>query len=208
MNAELHKGDLSGGVSFGDSVAVDTETMGLNPLRDRLCLVQLSDSQGNCHIVQFIRSSSHESNYTAPNLKALLGNQNVVKLFHFARFDVATIAHHLGVWCEPIYCTKIASKIARTNSDSHGLKDLCKNLLSVELSKRMQLSDWGNDILTEEQIAYAADDVLYLHRLREKLDYLLLREGRVGLARSCMDFIPTRARLDLEGWQGIDILGH
>lgn len=203
MAIHLHKGDLPPGLAFGDAVAVDTETMGLNPIRDRLCLVQLSRGDGDCHLVKF-----GPGRYAAPNLSALFADPAVVKLFHFARFDVATIKHHLGVLCEPIYCTKIASKLARTFTDRHGLKDLCRELLGVELSKQQQSSDWGAPELSPEQLDYAAADVLYLHRLKERLDEMLEREGRMELARACFRFLPTRALLDLGGWAEIDIFEH
>jgi len=208
LAVELHKGDLRGGIDLGSSVAIDTETMGLNPFRDRLCLVQLCDSEGHCHLIQFPPRAEGKPDYSAPNLKALLADQAITKLFHFARFDVATLAHHLGVWCERVYCTKIASKIARTNADRHGLKDLCRGLLGIEVSKQMQLSDWGREELTPEQLEYASEDVRHLHGLRERLDELLEREGRAELAASCFRFVPTRVRLDLAGWQGVDIFEH
>ena len=200
---ELHKGDLPDGLDFGDAVAIDTETMGLNPLRDRLCLVQLSAGDGICHLVQFAQDS-----YDAPNLKRLLGNPNVTKLFHFARFDLAMIKHYLDVDCGPVYCTKIVSRLTRTYTDRHGLKDLCRELLGIDLSKQQQSSDWGADTLSEEQIAYAANDVLHLHRLRERLDAMLVREGRVALAEAAFAFLPVRAALDLGGFESDDIFAH
>lgn len=200
---ELHRGDLPAGLRFGDIVAMDTETMGLNPRRDRLCLAQLSAGDGVCHIVQFAAGR-----YEAPHLKALLTNTEVTKLFHFARFDLATLRQHLGVVCRPVYCTKIASKLARTFTDRHSLKDLCRELLGVELSKQQQVSDWGADSLSEEQLAYAASDVLYLHALRNKLDALLAREDRRHLAAACFAFLPERAELDLGGWDEPDIFAH
>ena len=199
----LYKGDLPAGLDFGRSVAVDTETMGLNPQRDRLCLVQLSAGDGICHVVQFARGR-----YEAPNLKALLQDAKVTKLFHFARFDVATLRHHLGVACRPIYCTKIASKLTRTFTDRHSLKDLCRELLGIELSKQQQLTDWGAERLSEEQLVYAATDVLHLHALRDRLDALLEREGRRHLAEACFAFLPERAELDLGGWDDPDIFAH
>ena len=199
----LHRGDLPAGMSFGASVAIDTETMGLNPHRDRLCLVQLSSGDGACHIVQFVRGG-----YGAPNLKALLVDPKVTKLFHFARFDLAMLYEHLGAVCRPIYCTKIASKLIRTFTDRHSLKDLCRELLGVELNKQQQISDWGAEKLTPEQLEYAASDVLYLHALRERLDALLEREGRRRLAEACFAFLPARAELDLAGWQEPDIFAH
>ncbi|HYB10046.1 MAG TPA: ribonuclease H-like domain-containing protein [Alphaproteobacteria bacterium] len=200
---KLHRGDLPAGLAFGAVVAVDTETMGLNPHRDRLCLVQLSAGDGNCHLVQFARGE-----YEAPNLTALLADPKVTKLFHFARFDLATLRAHLGVSCRPVYCTKVASKLIRTFTDRHSLKDLCRELLGVELNKQQQISDWGAEKLTGEQLEYAASDVLYLHALRERLDALLDREGRRDLAEACFAFLPVRADLDLGGWQEPDIFAH
>ncbi|MDH3579224.1 MAG: ribonuclease D [Hyphomicrobiales bacterium] len=203
MSIELYQGDIPAGLDFGTAVAVDTETLGLNPLRDRLCLVQLSSGDGNAHLVQLA-----EGAYEAPNLKALLGDANVKKIFHFARFDLATLHHYLGVTPAPVYCTKIASRLTRTFTDRHGLKDLCKDLLGVELSKQQQSSDWGAKELTEEQLKYAASDVLYLHQLKEKLDAMLKREKRTDLAQACYSFLPSRARLDLSGWAEEDIFSH
>jgi len=199
----LHKGDIPPGLTFGDCVAVDTETMGLNPIRDRLCLIQLSRGDGDCHLVQFAKGR-----YEAPHLARLFTEPKIVKLFHFARFDVATIKHHLGVLCEPVYCTKIASKLARTFTDRHGLKDLCRELLGVELSKQLQSSDWGAEALSPEQRDYAAADVLYLHRLKERLEEMLAREGRAALAEAAFAFVPARALLDLGGWAELDIFEH
>lgn len=199
----LHVGDLPDGVSFGAAVAIDTETMGLNPARDRLCLVQLSAGDGVCHLVQFRPGS-----YAAPNLKQLLGDPAVLKLFHFARFDIAVLKAYLGVTTGPIYCTKIASKLTRTFTDRHGLKDLCRDLLGVELSKQQQSSDWGAATLTQEQLRYAAADVLHLHRLRERLDQMLAREGRTELAAASFTYLPTRAALDLAGWADQDLFAH
>ena len=199
----LHEGDLSTGVSFGDTVAIDTETMGLNPHRDRLCLVQLSAGDGDAHLVRFRKNA-----YDAPNLKALLTDQVVTKLFHFGRFDVAILLRYLGVVGAPVYCTKIASKLVRTFTDRHSLRDLCKDLAGVEISKEQQTSDWGADHLSEQQMAYAASDVLHLHVIRGKLDEMLAREGRTELAQACFDFLPTRAALDLAGWADIDIFQH
>ncbi len=199
----LHEGDLSTGVSFGDTVAIDTETMGLNPHRDRLCLVQLSAGDGDAHLVRFRKNA-----YDAPNLKALLTDQAVTKLFHFGRFDVAMLLRYLGVVGAPVYCTKIASKLVRTFTDRHSLRDLCKDLAGVEISKEQQTSDWGADHLSEQQMAYAASDVLHLHVIRGKLDEMLAREGRTELAQACFDFLPTRAALDLAGWADIDIFQH
>ena len=203
MSVTLHRGDLPPGLSWGNLVAVATETMGLNPLRDRLCLVQLSAGDGTCHAVQ-IPPGPH----AAPNLAGLLGDPAVTKLFHFARFDIATIAHHLGVQCRPVYCTKIASRLTRTFTDRHGLKDLCRDLIGVELSKQQQSSDWGAPELTQEQLRYAADDVLHLHKLKARLDAMLAREGRTALAEACFAFLPTRAALDLAGWPDTDIFAH
>ncbi len=203
MTVTLHRGDLPAGLRFGDCVAIDTETMGLAPTRDRLCLVQLSSGDGNAHVVQFRRGE-----YGAPNLRALLEDQKVTKLFHFARFDVATLRHYLGVPTTPIWCTKIASKLGRTYTDRHGLKDLCKELLGIELSKQVQSSDWGADTLTEEQIAYAGSDVLHLHRLKAELERMLTRENRLQLALASFAYLPTRAELDLAGWSDVDIFAH
>lgn len=203
MANHLHIGDLPEGVGFGEAVAIDTETMGLNPHRDRLCLVQLSAGDGNCHLVQFRRGE-----YAAPRLKALLTDDAVLKIFHFARFDIAMLRHYLGVDCRPLYCTKIASRLVRTFTDRHGLKDLCKDMLGVEISKQQQSSDWGAAELTPEQLAYAASDVLHLHALKRRLDDMLEREGRTALAQACFQFLPTRGRLDLEGWPDIDIFSH
>ncbi|MEZ5922962.1 MAG: ribonuclease D [Hyphomicrobiaceae bacterium] len=203
MSVKLHQDDLPAGVSFSGAVAIDTETLGLNPHRDRLCLVQLSAGDGNAHLVQ-IRRGQRE----APRLKALLTDESVVKIFHFARFDLATLSHHLGVMPRPVYCTKIASKLVRTYTDRHGLKDLCRELLGVELSKEQQSSDWGAPTLSNEQLGYAASDVLHLHKLKTVLDRLLEREGRTGLAEACFRFLPARAELDLLGFVEPDILTH
>ena len=203
MTITYHRGDLPDGLDFGAAVAVDSETMGLNLHRDRLCVVQLSAGDGNAHIVHF-----DHRRYEAPRLRALMANPAVTKIFHFARFDVAMLLQHLGVVTTPVYCTKIASKLCRTNTDRHGLKDLTRDLLGVELSKQQQTSDWGADSLTPEQLAYAASDVLHLHALREKLNVLLEREGRLDLAQSCFSFLPTRAALDLSGWEVDDIFAH
>jgi ribonuclease D len=203
LDIKLHQNDLPSGLQFGASVAVDSETMGLEIMRDRLCLLQLSAGDGVCHLVHF-----RDRNYAAPNLKALLQDQGVTKIFHFARFDLAVIQHYLGVTCGPVYCTKIASRLTRTAVERHGLKDLCRDLLGVELSKQQQTSDWGAPELSQEQLRYAASDVLYLHRLRDALDALLDREGRRELAQACFDFLPTRAALDLAGWSGEDVFSH
>ena len=204
----LHDGDLPDGLDLkasarGGAVAVDTETMGLNPHRDRLCLVQLSAGDGSAHLVQFRKGC-----YDAPNLKRLLTDEGVTKLFHFARFDVAALRAYLGVTCAPVYCTKVASKLVRTFTDRHGLKDLCRELLGVELSKQQQSSDWGAATLTPEQRKYAASDVLHLHDLRDRLNAMLEREGRVDLAEACFRFLPARGALDLGGWGEPDILSH
>jgi ribonuclease D len=203
VSIHLHHGDLPAGLDFGASVAIDTETMGLDPHRDRLCLAQLSAGDGVCHLVQFAQEG-----YQAPNLKALLTDAQVLKLFHFGRFDIAMLYQYLGVVTRPVYCTKIASKLVRTFTDRHGLKDLVKELVGVELSKQQQSSDWGADELTDEQQRYAASDVLHLHALKAKLDAMLMREGRMGLAQSCFDFLPTRALLDLGGWGSEDVFAH
>ena len=206
MNApeiHLHQDDLPDGLQFGESVAIDTETMGLNPVRDRLCLVQLSAGDGVCHLVQL-----RDGGFAAPNLKALLADPEVTKLFHFARFDLAALKYYLGVECRPVYCTKIASKLTRTFTDRHGLKDLCRELIGKDLSKQQQSSDWGAETLTPEQLKYAASDVLYLHEIRRKLDGMLAREGRTALAQSCFEFLPTRSALDLAGWSEVDIFAH
>ena len=203
MSHKLHRGDLPEGIDFGNAVAVDTEAMGLNPHRDRLCLVQLSGGDGNAHLVQLAPGG-----YEAPRLKALMADPTVTKIFHFARFDLAMIYHYLGVMAGPIYCTKIASRLARTFTDKHGLRDLCKDLLGVDLSKQQQSSDWGAAALTDQQLQYAATDVLHLHALRAKLDAILAREGRADLARAAFDFLPARVLLDLEGWAEQDIFAH
>ena len=203
MTIDLHQGDLPDGVNLGNLVAIDTETMGLRPERDRLCLMQLSAGDGNAHIVRFTKDQ-----YNAPNLKAMFADTNITKLFHFARFDIAVIQKHLGVTCTPVYCTKIASKLARTYTDRHGLKDLCKELLDVSISKEQQSSDWGKDSLTEMQLSYAASDVLYLHQIRELLDKILAREDRTELAEACFEFVNDRAKLDLAGWGDVDIFAH
>lgn len=199
----LHQGDLPDGLSLGPIVAIDTETLGLNPVRDRLCLVQLSSGDGTAHLVQ-LRAGA----YAAPNLRRLLTDPDTVKLFHFARFDLAALEAYLGVATAPVYCTKIASRLTRTYTDRHGLKDLCRELLGIELSKQQQSSDWGAETLSPEQLAYAASDVLYLHALKERLDAMLARENRTALAESCFGFLPTRAKLDLAGWPETDIFAH
>ena len=203
MSHQLHQGDLPEGVELGRVVAIDTEAMGLNPHRDRLCLVQLSAGDGTAHLVQL-----GPGDYDAPNLRRLLADPQVTKLFHFARFDLAMLYRYLGVMARPVYCTKTASRLARTFTDRHGLRDLCKDLLGVDLSKQQQSSDWGAANLTEEQLRYAASDVLHLHALRARLDSMLEREGRLGLARACFEFLPNRAALDLAGWANEDIFAH
>lgn len=203
MAIHFHEGDLPDGLDFGSSVAVDSETMGLLPHRDRLCVVQLSSGDGNAHLVRFKKGA-----YDAPNLKALLADPNVLKIFHFARFDVAVMKQYLGVTTTPVYCTKIASKLVRTYTDRHGLKDLCSELAGVSLDKQQQSSDWGADDITEAQQKYAASDVLYLHKLKEKLDMMLEREGRTTMAQAAFDFLPTRADLDLAGFEPLDIFSH
>jgi ribonuclease D len=203
MKIKLYKGDLPDGLNLGPLVGIDTETLGLNPFRDRLCLAQLSSGDGVCHAVQFAAGD-----YAAPNLKKLLTDPGVTKLFHFARFDVTMFKRYLGVSCAPVYCTKIASKLVRTYTDRHGLKDLVKDLLKVDLSKEQQSSDWGAGELTEQQLAYAANDVAYLHQLKTALDAMLAREGRTGPAKACFDFLPSRAELDLAGWEDVDIFAH
>ena len=201
-NVVLHRGDLPEGRLRASAVAIDTETLGLNPYRDRLCLVQLSSGDGRADLVQLA------GNYQAPELKRLLADESVLKIFHFARFDMAVLKHYFGVMPKPVYCTKVASKLARTFTDRHGLKDLCRELLGVELSKQQQSSDWGADHLTQDQLNYAASDVLHLHALREKLDAMLKREGREGLAEACFAFLPTRVELDLRGWSDLDPFAH
>ena len=200
---KLHQYDLPASVKFACSVAVDTETMGLAPHSDRLCLVQLSAGDNTAHLVHF-----PTPRYDAPNLKAMLGNAKLLKLFHFARFDIAALQRYLGVVPAPVYCTKTASRLARTFTDKHGLKDLCKDLLDVDLSKQQQSSDWGASELTQEQMRYAASDVLHLHALKAKLDAMLAREGRTELAEACFAFLPHRAALDLAGWAAEDIFAH
>lgn len=203
MAVKLYKGDLPSGLELGPSVAVDTETLGLVPRRDKLCLVQLSSGDGNAHLVQLDRAT-----YDAPNLKALFTDPAVTKIFHYARFDVAVIRHYLGVDTAPLYCTKIASKLTRTYTDRHGLKDLIKELLGIELNKQQQSSDWGAHVLSDAQKQYAAQDVLYLHELKSRLDQMLAREGREEAAKACFAFIPTRAALDLAGWTEDDVFAH
>jgi len=208
VSIHLHRGDLPPEIAFTGVVAIDTETMGLNPHRDRLCLVQLSAGDGDAHLVQIIPESLGGRGADCPNLKRLLTNPAQTKLFHFARFDCAALQQHLGVTVAPVICTKVAAKLVRTFTDRHGLKDLCKELLGVEVSKQQQSSDWGAPELTSEQLAYAASDVLYLHPLWAKLEALLRREGRLELAEACFRFLPTRGALDLLGYDDPDIFAH
>lgn len=203
MTVHYHKGDLPADVDLGKLIAIDTETLGLSLVRDPLCVVQLSSGDGDAHVVQMDRSS-----YDCPNLKALLADPGVEKILHFARFDVAMIANYLGVTLAPVFCTKIASKLCRTYTDRHGLKDVTRELVGVDMNKQQQSSDWGAEELSKAQLDYAASDVLHLHKLREKLIIMLEREGRLELARSCFDFLPTRAALDLAGWPETDIFAH
>jgi ribonuclease D len=207
MTVRLHRGDLPDLARYSGAVAIDTETMGLHPHRDRLCVVQLSNGDGSADVVQ-IPKDHGKGPTDAPNLKALLADPKITKIFHFARFDLAVLYSAFGVMPQPLYCTKIASRLSRTYTDRHGLKDLVREVLNIELSKQQQSSDWGAQILSEAQLAYAASDVLYLHALRERLDVMLAREGRLGLAQACFEFLPTRARLDLEGWDTEDIFAH
>jgi ribonuclease D len=209
-NGTIHqyRHDLPDGLNLGPVVAVDTETMGLNPHRDRLCLVQLSGGDGHAHLVQLVPVSLGGRGFDCPNLKRLLADKDVVKLMHFARFDVAVLQYSFGITVAPVRCTKIAAKLVRTFTDRHGLKDLCKELLGVDLSKQQQTSDWGAPDLTAEQCAYAASDVLYLHALWSRLEALLVREGRLELAASCFDFLPTRCDLDILGYEDPDIFHH
>ena len=204
----LHRNDLPPGISFGSMVAVDTETMGLRPHRDRLCLVQLSAGDGQAHLVQLIPTALGGAGFDCPNLKALLVDPSVRKLFHFARFDVAALRQYLGVEVAPVLCTKVAAKLVRTFTDRHGLRDLCRELLGVEISKQQQSSDWGAPELTPEQLAYAASDVLHLHALWARLEALLAREGRLALAEACFRFLPARGQLDLLGYEDPDIFAH
>jgi ribonuclease D len=203
LTVHYHEGDLPDGLDLGSVVAIDSETMGLRLGRDPLCVVQLSAGDGDAHVVRLNRPD-----YAAPNLKRLLKDRGVLKIFHFGRFDIAMFALHLGVTTAPVYCTKIASKLARTYTDRHGLKDVSRELLGIDMSKAQQSSDWGAKTLSPEQLAYAASDVLYLHALRDKLDTILEREGRMELALECFAFLPTRARLDIAGWEDNDIFAH
>ena len=203
MTNHLYQNDLPDGLDLGPVVAIDCETMGLNPMRDRLCVVQMSGGDGNSHIVQVAKGQTE-----APNLARMLTDPKVLKLFHFGRFDIAAMYHAFGALAAPVYCTKIASKMVRTYTDRHGLKNLTQELIGVDLSKQQQSSDWGAETLSEAQLEYAASDVLYLHRLREELDIRLEREGRTALAQACFDFLPHRALLDLAGWPEQDIFAH
>jgi ribonuclease D len=207
MTVRLHRGDLPDLTRCTGAVAIDTETMGLNPHRDRLCVVQLSNGDGSADVVQIPRDHGRGP-ADAPHLKALLADPKITKIFHFARFDIAVLYNAFGVMPQPLYCTKIASRLCRTYTDRHGLKDLVREVLNIDLSKQQQSSDWGAQILSEAQLAYAASDVLHLHALRERLDVMLAREGRLGLAQACFKFLPTRARLDLDGWDTEDIFAH
>jgi len=204
MTIYTHQGDLPEGIDFGNSVAVDTETLGLNPLRDRLCVVQLSDGKGDAHLVQLSANDYAD----AKNLKKVMGDPTVLKIFHFARFDVAVMKHYLNVDVAPVFCTKIASKLVRTYTDRHGLKDLTRELLGINMDKQQQSSDWAAIELSDEQKSYAASDVLYLHQMMDKLIDMLKRENRMDMAQSCFDFLPTRCALDLNGWDECDIFAH
>lgn len=203
MTIHLHHNDLPDGLDLGTAIAVDSETMGLNPARDRLCVVQLSSGDGDAHLVKF-----DGANYEAPQLKALLADPKRLKIFHYARFDIAVFRQWLGVETTPLYCTKIASRLARTYTDRHGLKDVVRETAGVDLNKAQQSSDWGADVLTEAQQSYAASDVLYLHAAKERLDAMLAREGRTEIAAACFEFLPVRAKLDLAGWANEDLFAH
>lgn len=203
MSVRLHKGDLPDLSRYGRSVAIDTETMGLNPLRDRLCVVQLSAGDGTADVVQIMQGQTE-----APNLQALLADKSVTKIFHYARFDMAALYNAFGVMPDPVYCTKIASRLVRTYTDRHGLKDLSRELIGLDMSKQQQSSDWGAETLTQAQLDYAASDVLHLHDLRRHLDRMIAREGRKEMAQACFDFLPVRAKLDLAGWAETDIFAH
>lgn len=203
MANHLYKNDLPDGLDLGPVVAIDCETMGLNPHRDRLCLIQMSGGDGDCHLVQVTAGQT-----AAPNLCAMLENPDVLKLFHFGRFDIAALLNAFGALATPVYCTKIASKLVRTYTDRHGLKTLLQDMVGIDISKHQQQSDWGAPTLTDAQLDYAASDVLYLHKLKEKFDILLAREGRSDVAQACFDFLPTRAKLDLAGWPDMDIFSH
>jgi ribonuclease D len=203
MTVQLHRGDLPDDWAPGPSIAIDTETLGLNPHRDRLCVVQISRGDGHADVIQIPKDGP-----TPPNLSRVMADTAVLKIFHFGRFDLSVLFNHLGVMPRPVYCTKIASKLARTYTDRHGLKDLVRELLGVDLSKQQQSSDWGAETLSQAQLDYAASDVLHLHALRERLDRMLAREGRSAVAQECFDFLPTRSRLDLMGWPESDIFAH
>ncbi|WP_421730048.1 ribonuclease D [Brevundimonas sp.] len=203
MTVHFHEGDLPDGLDLGPEVAVDSETMGLRYGRDPLCVVQLSSGDGDAHVVRLNRPA-----YDCPNLKRLMADPDVLKIFHFGRFDIAMMQLHLGVETRPVYCTKIASKLARTYTDRHGLKDVAREMAGVDLSKAQQSSDWGAAVLSQAQLEYAASDVLYLHAIKTRLDMMLEREGRFELSRKCFDFLPTRSQLDLAGWDEIDIFAH
>lgn len=203
MANHLYQNDLPDGLDLGPVVAIDCETMGLNPHRDRLCVIQLSGGDGHAHIIQIAKGQT-----SAPNLCRMLADPAVLKLFHFGRFDIAVLYHTFGVTTAPVYCTKIASRLVRTFTDRHGLKNLLQELLGIDISKQQQTSDWGAEVLTSAQLDYAASDVLHLHRLRTAMNAMLVREGRMDLAQSCFDFLPTRAKLDVEGWPEIDIFAH
>ena len=207
MTIRLHRGDLPDLTRYTGSVAIDTETMGLHPHRDRLCVVQMSSGDGSADVIQIPKDHGKDQ-ADAPNLKALLADPKITKIFHFARFDLAALYNALGVMPQPVYCTKIASRLCRTYTDRHGLKDLVREVLNIDLSKQQQSSDWGAQTLSEAQLAYAAADVLHLHGLRERLDTMLAREGRTGLAQACFEFLPTRVKLDLQGWETEDIFAH
>lgn len=208
MAIHLYDGDLPEGLDLGPSVAIDTETMGLRLGRDPLCVAQLSSGDGDAHVIQFKLGADGKRDYSAPNLRRLLTDPSVLKIFHFGRFDIAMMQLHLGVVTAPVYCTKIASKLARTYTDRHGLKDLTRELLAIDISKAQQSSDWGSAELSEDQRAYAASDVYNLHALKARLDTMLAREGRAELAQACFDFLPWRARLDVAGWEDMDVFAH
>jgi ribonuclease D len=203
MAIYFYKNDLPQNIQFKDSIAIDCETMGLNLSRDRLCLIQISSGDGNAHLVQF-----EQGNYDAPNLKKILADESILKIFHFARFDLAAIKHYLGVEIKNLYCTKIASKLVRTYTDSHGLKSICEELLGIEISKKQQSSDWGNFDITDKQKDYAASDVLHLHKLKNKLDLMIKREGRENILKAAFEFMPTRVKMDLIGFGGLDLFAH
>ncbi|GDX36368.1 3'-5' exonuclease [Alphaproteobacteria bacterium] len=202
MSTYLHHHDLPNDIEFKTAIAVDTEAMGLNIMRDRLCLIQISQGDGNVHIVKF------DSNFNAPNLVKILTNDQILKIFHFARFDMAILFHYLNINFSNIYCTKIASRLARTYTESHGLKNLCEELLGIEISKKQQSSDWGNKNLSDKQLDYASSDVLYLHQIKDKLNEIIIREHRQELLKDCLKFLPTRVKLDLVGFSNIDIFSH